>query len=98
QVSVCIPVDREHGRVMLVSSRSRPNEWILPKGGWESDESKERSAEREAWEEAGVLGQITRQVGVWIKPSKKHAPRIKSRFSVYELEVRETRDVWPEQS
>ena len=43
------------GRIMLVSSNKRP-EWILPKGGWEQDESLEESAIRESFEEAGIVG------------------------------------------
>ena len=50
----CVPI-LEGGRVLFVSS-SRKADWILPKGGWEKDESMEESAIRECFEEAGVLG------------------------------------------
>mmetsp|Transcript_8070 Transcript_8070/g.11527 ORF Transcript_8070/g.11527 Transcript_8070/m.11527 type:complete len:458 (-) Transcript_8070:89-1462(-) len=52
----CVPVMAD-GKVLLVSS-SRKEEWILPKGGWESDESMELSALRECFEESGVLGTL----------------------------------------
>ena len=45
------------GRILLCSS-SRKEAWILPKGGWESDETLEESALRETFEEAGVLGTL----------------------------------------
>lgn len=45
------------GRILFCSS-SRKQEWILPKGGWEADETMEESALRETFEEAGVLGVI----------------------------------------
>lgn len=45
------------GSILFVSSRAKP-QWILPKGGWESDESMEQSALRETFEEAGVLGEV----------------------------------------
>jgi len=45
------------GRILLVSS-SRKEEWILPKGGWESDETLKVSALRETYEEGGVLGTL----------------------------------------
>jgi diphosphoinositol-polyphosphate diphosphatase len=44
------------GRVVMISSNS--GQWILPKGGWEADESVEEAAAREAYEEAGVLGAV----------------------------------------
>jgi diphosphoinositol-polyphosphate diphosphatase len=94
----CVPIDRKEQRIMLISSKRYPDEWIIPKGGWESDESRERSAEREAWEEAGVLGRITRVLGRWDQYRRRHPDEIKSRFSVFELAVTETRDIWPEQS
>jgi len=53
-VTGCVPIV-EGGRILLVSA-SRKSEWILPKGGWETDELMEESAIRECFEEAGVLG------------------------------------------
>jgi len=49
-----IPITND-GRIVFVSS-ARKKEWILPKGGWESDEAMEESALRETYEEAGMLG------------------------------------------
>lgn len=49
-----VPITND-GRIVLVSS-AKKREWILPKGGWESDESIEESALRETFEEAGLLG------------------------------------------
>lgn len=45
------------GRILLCSS-SRKDAWILPKGGWENDETLELSALRETFEESGVLGTL----------------------------------------
>lgn len=42
------------GRILLVSSTK--SGWVLPKGGWENDESLEVGAIREVFEEAGVTG------------------------------------------
>ena len=39
---------------LLISSSKDPTQWILPKGGWETDESVVECALREADEEAGV--------------------------------------------
>jgi diphosphoinositol-polyphosphate diphosphatase len=55
-VTGCVPILRS-GKILFISS-SRQSEWILPKGGWEQDESMEESAVRECFEEAGVLGSL----------------------------------------
>jgi len=49
-----VPITND-GRIVFVSS-AKKREWILPKGGWELDESMEQSALRETFEEAGLLG------------------------------------------
>jgi len=51
-----VPITND-GRIVLVSS-AKKREWILPKGGWEIDESMEESALRETFEEAGLLGML----------------------------------------
>jgi len=56
QVAGCIPITRD-GRIVLVSA-SRKSEWIIPKGGWDTDETKEECATRETFEEAGLLGSL----------------------------------------
>lgn len=52
----CVPIMND-GKILLVSS-SRKGEWILPKGGWELDETMQVSALRETYEEGGILGVI----------------------------------------
>lgn len=53
-VTGCVPI-LSNGKILFVSA-SRKSEWILPKGGWEKDETMEESAIRETYEEAGVVG------------------------------------------
>ena len=51
-VCIAIPIHRASQQVLLVSSRKRPDYWVLPKGGWETtDKSLEAAAAREAYEE-----------------------------------------------
>lgn len=42
------------GKILLVLSKK--SGWVLPKGGWENDETLEEGAIREVFEEAGVIG------------------------------------------
>ena len=42
----------------MVTSSSDPQRWVIPKGGWEIDESAQEAAVRETWEEAGVKGKF----------------------------------------
>lgn len=56
QVAGTIPITKD-GRIILISA-SRKKEWILPKGGWDTDESKEECALRETFEEGGLVGKL----------------------------------------
>jgi len=79
-VCCAIPIARAAGKVLVITSRKRPNYWVLPKGGWEStDVALEAAALREAWEEAGVRGTITRFVTT--------IPTAASTYHFYELDV-----------
>lgn len=40
--------------ILLISSHTTENKWVLPKGGWELDENEYEAAKRETFEEAGV--------------------------------------------
>lgn len=50
-----------NGHIMCVSS-SKKKQWILPKGGWELDETLEQCAVRETFEEGGVFGVLGPQL------------------------------------
>ncbi|KAI0926037.1 hypothetical protein AcW1_008313 [Taiwanofungus camphoratus] len=79
-VCCAIPIARSAGKVLVITSRKRPNNWVLPKGGWEpSDGMLEAAASREALEEAGVRGKITRFVTT--------IPSASSTYHFYELDV-----------
>ena len=51
QVAACIVLDQSKCRVLLITSKRHPEKWVVPKGGWESDEQLPECALREAWEE-----------------------------------------------
>ena len=51
--------------MLLVTSSRRPEHWIVPGGGVEPEEEASVTAIREVLEEAGVLGQLGRSLGVF---------------------------------
>ncbi|KAF9425645.1 hypothetical protein BGZ94_007360 [Podila epigama] len=95
-VAGCVPIDKAGRRVMLVSSSKNEGEWVLPKGGWENDESQEEAAARETWEEAGVLGQIVAHLGEFEHKINKRTGVPESIFFFYEMEVQQVEAKWPE--
>mmetsp|Transcript_11139 Transcript_11139/g.16215 ORF Transcript_11139/g.16215 Transcript_11139/m.16215 type:complete len:425 (-) Transcript_11139:63-1337(-) len=79
----------KNGSILLVSS-SRKEGWILPKGGWESDESLEVSALRESYEEGGILGimgQRLTEVTYETRKAKKRRLEMESIKKKYEIEI-----------
>jgi 8-oxo-dGTP pyrophosphatase MutT (NUDIX family) len=50
-------------RILLVTARRNPDNWIFPKGHVEPGEKLQETAVREAYEEAGVEGKVAGQAG-----------------------------------
>lgn len=75
----CVPVRRRTGasssssatssldawEVLLVQSLWKPEIWLFPKGGVESNESAKQAAVRETEEEGGVVGELGPKLGAW---------------------------------
>ncbi|KAI1317696.1 hypothetical protein EDD11_008002 [Mortierella claussenii] len=95
-VAGCVPVDKQGRRVLLVASTKHDGEWVLPKGGWENDESQEEAAARETWEEAGVIGKIVAHLGEYEHKVNKRTGGPESIFFFFELEVERIEEHWPE--
>jgi len=93
-----VPLNRASDQVLLIESAKRTG-WVLPKGGWETDETPQAAALREAWEEAGVVCALTRDLGT-IADSRPDseltvlAPRASFRF--FEAVVESEEETWPE--
>lgn len=97
-VAGVVPLNAAKTHVLLIQSTRRAG-WVLPKGGWESDEECTEAAQREAWEEAGIvcnvdydLGQITETRTA--KQMSKDAP--KALYQFYEVTVTREEADWPE--
>lgn len=86
--------------VLMVTTQGGPG-LLFPKGGWETDETVEEAACREAFEEAGVRGELKGCLGTWDFKSKRQqgdcSPDGLCRAYMYALIVTEELDSWPEQ-
>jgi diphosphoinositol-polyphosphate diphosphatase len=97
-VAGVVPLNEAKTHVLLIQSTRRAG-WVLPKGGWESDESCTEAAQREAWEEAGIVCNIDYDLGTIRdgrapKHMSKDAP--KSLYQFYEATVTREEADWPE--
>jgi diphosphoinositol-polyphosphate diphosphatase len=78
---------------VLVQSNSGRG-WVLPKGGWETDEATAQEAAcREAWEEGGIVCTVKYDLG---KIIEKRGDSIKAEYHWYEAAVDRLEDEWPE--
>jgi len=94
-VAGVVPLSPDQNCVLLIQSTRRKG-WVLPKGGWETDESCEQAATREAWEEGGITVRIDYNLS---SIEEKRAPKTSKERSVYyffQCTVLEESDDWPE--
>ena len=94
----CVPFRTDHdGSIeVLVISGKGGNGWILPKGGWDDDESAEQCAVRELEEEAGVRGDLITDIHL---PPASAFSKKKNEWQCiqfFALLVTEMLDTWPE--
>ncbi|OUL36079.1 NUDIX hydrolase [Nostoc sp. 106C] len=89
-----IPYRIQDGKVevLLITSRDRQN-WVMPKGDIPNGMSPPDSAAKEAWEEAGVIGQVnTREIGTYKYRKQGKNYRVK----MYLLPVEAESEDYPE--
>lgn len=102
-VAGVIPLSADKTQVLVVESARRGG-WVLPKGGWETDEGTAQDAAcREAWEEAGIvckvqsdLGAISEMRASQDKSSDKTAQSLKATYRFFEVIVEKEEKIWPE--
>lgn len=97
-VAGVVPLSNDKTKVLLIQSVRRGG-WVLPKGGWEKDETVQQAACREAWEEAGIVCTVEKELGHIpdTRPSSQltnHAP--KASYQFFECIVTEEKAQWPE--
>lgn len=82
--------------VMLITSRDS-GRWVLPKGWPEKNEDLSRAAEREAVEEAGIAGAVSRhEAGRYVYAKGRAAGAIACEVRVFPLQVKRVSDKWKE--
>lgn len=83
--------------VMLITSRDT-GRWVLPKGWPEEDEPLYEAAAREAFEEAGISGDIAQKTAGSYFYNKVHSSGSESpcEVRVFPLEVKEVASKWRE--
>ncbi|RHZ81160.1 hypothetical protein Glove_123g35 [Diversispora epigaea] len=97
QVAGCVPINRKTGKILLITRRKKEGGWVLPKGGWENDESERDAAARETYEEAGAKGRLTSFIGVWNHHSVDEKTGLpKANFLFFEMDVDNLEEIWPE--
>ncbi|EEA26557.1 hypothetical protein TMatcc_005163 [Talaromyces marneffei ATCC 18224] len=98
-VAGIVPLSADKTKVLMIQSAG-PGGWVLPKGGWELDEpTAQQAAQREAWEEAGVICTVQRDLGVI--PDMRPATLLttsapKASYQFFEAIVSREEAQWPE--
>jgi 8-oxo-dGTP pyrophosphatase MutT (NUDIX family) len=84
-------------RVLLITSRDT-GRWIIPKGWPMRNRTEAEAAAREAWEEAGLRGEIgDRSIGLYTyRKVLRPGVSVPCVVRIYALEVRETQKKFPE--
>ncbi|QLI71282.1 Diphosphoinositol polyphosphate phosphohydrolase aps1 [Metarhizium brunneum] len=94
-VAGVVPLSPDLNFVLLIQSTRRKG-WVLPKGGWETDESCQEAATREAWEEAGITIQIDYDLGTIDEKRPPKSSKDRSRYSFFQVTVLSEVEDWPE--
>ncbi|KAI5202415.1 hypothetical protein E4T38_05541 [Aureobasidium subglaciale] len=97
-VAGIVPLSKDRKNVLLIQSMRRGG-WVIPKGGWEVDETVEQAACREAWEESGAICKIQADLGKIPekrKPEQLTTQAPKAAYHFFEATVDEVKEEWPE--
>ncbi len=89
-----IPYRERDGKIeiLLITTRDRQN-WVIPKGGIVNGMTPPASAAKEAWEEAGVIGEVDgNELGTYKYRKRGKVYRVK----MYLLPVEKISDCYPE--
>lgn len=86
-----------HPVFLMVTSRRSAN-WVFPKGSPIKGLKPVETAAQEAWEEAGVRGEVAgKPVGYYLHP-RNNQPDLLDRIQLFPMLVTEQHDDWPEEA
>jgi uncharacterized protein len=86
--------------VLLVTSRDT-GRWVIPKGHIDDGMTPQTAASQEAWEEAGVTGELTTKMPLGFVPyfkKLKDGSQCAASIAVYPLLVDKQKNKWQEKS
>ncbi|MCK5851782.1 NUDIX hydrolase [bacterium] len=86
-------IDKGIKKIILVTAKNSNKNWIVPKGHIEKGMSPQLSAAKEAFEEAGIKGEVGSKVIGTLSYSKKNK---KCKVDFFAFKVSEILDNWPE--
>lgn len=83
-------------QILLVTSRDT-GRWVIPKGWPWAGHSNGEAAAREAWEEAGVVGEIKPEpIGKFKYEKRLRSGKVAVKVDVFRLDVQRAAQAWPE--
>ncbi|KAJ6783156.1 hypothetical protein PWT90_01454 [Aphanocladium album] len=94
-VAGVVPLSPDQEFVLLIQSTRRKG-WVLPKGGWEIDESCQEAAVREAWEEAGITIEVEFELGTIEELRPPKMSKDQSQYHFFQGTVVSQYEEWPE--
>ena len=96
QQSAVIPYRIKNGKIeVLLITSSTGKRWVIPKGMIEPFMTPQASAAKEAWEEAGIVGQVLPTLVGTYEYQKWGGT---CRVEVFLMQVETVLEVWPEAS
>ncbi|KAI9804572.1 MAG: hypothetical protein M1833_006645 [Piccolia ochrophora] len=98
-VAGVVPISANRSQVLVIQSTRRGG-WVLPKGGWETDEGTAQVAAcREAWEEAGIVCRIQHDLGhipEMFSADQMTSQAPKALYQFFQVSVEKEEQQWPE--
>lgn len=88
----------QNGRVevCVITSRKHPGRLVLPKGTVEAEEKPRQAAAREAFEEAGLKGEVTKAARLRVCRNGRKARASRAYSAYYPMPVSKVAAKWPE--
>ena len=95
--SAVIPYRNKKGLEILLVTSLGTGRWVLPKGHVEDEMTPRESAIKEAFEEAGINGEVSdKKVGDYVYHKDDRIDGTTYKVAVYAMRVTYELDIWPE--